>query len=73
MWNKNGDTPLLAAYKSSIETLVKYLIENGAEINKENEKGDTPLIIATKNKNETIVNYLIENRANLNKKRKLDN
>jgi len=40
------------------ENIVKYLVEHGADINKENREEETPLLIAKKGKNENIVNYL---------------
>jgi ankyrin repeat protein len=50
--------------------LVQYLIEHGADINKENNEGETPLFKACRwgYDNEIIVQYLIENGADINKK-----
>jgi len=44
--------------------IVKYLVEHGADVNKENKDGDTPLIIAWQD--EEIVKYLIEHGADIN-------
>ena len=49
-------TPLFNACSSGNEALVKYLIEQGTDINKESKYGETPLF----NANETlVVRYLI--------------
>ncbi|ORX65883.1 ankyrin, partial [Anaeromyces robustus] len=49
------------------EDLVKYLIEHGADINKENEDGKTPLFWACESGNEDLVKYLIDLGADINK------
>jgi len=45
---------------------VKYLIEQGADINIENESGETPLFNACSSGNENLVKYLIEHGADIN-------
>jgi len=52
--------------------LVHYLIEKGADLNKEDKHGMTPLFIACKNENENLVKYLIEHGADVNKENKCD-
>ncbi|ORX78888.1 ankyrin, partial [Anaeromyces robustus] len=52
---------------SGNETIVRYLVEQGADLNKEDWKGETPLFNACKSGNETIVEYLVEYGADLNK------
>jgi len=47
--------------------MVKYLIEQGSDINQENWIGETPLINACKKGNEAMVKYLIEQGADINK------
>ena len=51
--------------------MIKYLIEHGADINKENNNGGTPLMFASKNENKTLIKYLVDHGANVNIK--LDN
>jgi len=41
--------------------VVKYLVEERADINKKNRCGKTPLDIAKERYNKAIVNYLITN------------
>ena len=51
--------------------LVKYLVEHGAEINKEkNRDGETPLFNACLSGNEDVVKYLVEHGTDINKKSK---
>ena len=47
--------------------LVRYLVEHGADINKENWVGETPLFKACECGNEDLVSYLIEHGADVNK------
>jgi len=64
------DTPLNIAISNQQETIMKYLIEMGADVNKVNEEGETPLIIACKNNaNEKLVRYLVKKGANVNAKK----
>jgi ankyrin repeat protein len=46
--------------------LIKYFIEKGANINKQNKDGQTPLHLALKNKNMEIIGILLDNKAKLN-------
>ncbi|ORX78214.1 hypothetical protein BCR32DRAFT_181333, partial [Anaeromyces robustus] len=60
--------PLYIACKNGNEKLVKYLINNGADINKESQDimdCKTPLMIACELGYESIVHYLIEHGANI--------
>ena len=52
------------------ENNVKYLIEHGANIYKENKNGNIPLIMACRNHNENIVKYLFEHIYDVNIKNK---
>uniref|UniRef100_A0A6B2KX04 Uncharacterized protein n=1 Tax=Arcella intermedia TaxID=1963864 RepID=A0A6B2KX04_9EUKA len=63
----NGWTPLgLAVLKESDPSLVKKLIEAGADINKTNSFGFTPLHSACSVENITIVELLLEHKADPN-------
>ena len=49
---------------------MKYLIEHGADVNKESKDGTTPLFIACEYGNYAIVKCLVEHGANVNKELK---
>jgi len=49
------------------ENLIKYLIDLGANVNKENCNGETLLFEACCDENEVIIKYLVEHRADVNK------
>ncbi|KAL6605111.1 ankyrin [Neocallimastix sp. 'constans'] len=62
--DRNGfiTTPLLEAINSNNDSIIRYLIECGVDVN---ERGvqvhdDTPLVAAVKNNNEKVVHWLIE-------------
>jgi len=55
------------AYSIENEDFVNYLIEHGADVNKETVKDVTPLSIACYKRNETIIKYLVELGADINK------
>ena len=50
---RNGiyETPLYKACLNGNIHLVKYLVEHGADVNKENKNGETPLYISSKFRN----------------------
>jgi len=52
---------------------VKYLVENGAIIDKENKNHETPIFIANKNGHKEIAKYLNEVRTFKNKKKEKGN
>lgn len=54
-----------AVNKDNIE-MVKLLVENGVDVNKENEYSYTPLHLAVEKNNIEIVRFLVENKANVN-------
>ena len=58
--------PLHDGCKSGNEKIVKYLVEHGADVNKEDKDGKTPLFGACWEGHENIVKYLVEHRANVN-------
>ena len=53
------------------KNIVNYLVEHGADINKENEDGETPLFRTCYNGHENIFNYL-EYGANIKKENNYD-
>ena len=67
----NGNSPLFFACLNGNETVVKYLVEQGANINIEDRSGETPLCIAFSSGNEAVVKYLVEHGANINKAKKI--
>lgn len=66
--DKTGNTLLIWAVKNTNKEIVKYLLQNGANSNEENDFGNTPLHFAFSNKKYEIVNLLIQNNANEKKK-----
>eukprot|EP00833_Pecoramyces_ruminatium_P003345 jgi/Orpsp1_1/1177377/evm.model.c7180000061226.1 len=59
---------LFSTCKNGNENLVKYLIKQGADINKKKKRGgETPFFYACKSGNENLVKYLIEQGADINK------
>jgi len=50
--------------------IIKYLIEVGADVNKEDKNNLTPLFYACESGNEAVVKYLVDHGADVNKKRK---
>jgi Ankyrin repeats (3 copies)/BTB/POZ domain len=63
-----NDTPLTHAVKTGDETLVEFLLKNGAQTEVFN-CGETPLMIAAFNHNSKIVQLLLEAGANPNTKK----
>ncbi|ORY53362.1 ankyrin, partial [Neocallimastix californiae] len=57
---------MMRAIKSKVSVLVDYLIEIGADLNKENIDGEVPLIHAAKYSNDIIINILVDKGANVN-------
>ena len=49
------------------DSIMKYLIENGANINEETNDGRTPLFNACQSRHITLVKYLVKHGVNLNK------
>jgi len=45
---------------------VKYLVENGVDINKSNTSGDTPLSVAVDYNNKIVIKYLVDHGADIN-------
>ncbi|OUM65895.1 hypothetical protein PIROE2DRAFT_29413, partial [Piromyces sp. E2] len=59
-------TPLFFACYSGKLDVVTYLVEQGANVNKENRKGATPLFNACIGGHEAVVQYLVEHGADVN-------
>lgn len=62
----HGKTALMWACSNGNLTLVKALIEIGADVNEQDKKGMTPLHYACRNGNIEVVEYLLEQYANPN-------
>ena len=60
-----GDSYLHIATNGNYDILVKYFIEKGSDVNKQNLEGNTPLHIAAKNKNMEIIKLLLDHQAKL--------
>ena len=58
--------PLVKASKYGHVNVVSFLIEQGTNINFQDEKGKTPLIKASKNGHMNVVSFLVEQGANVN-------
>ncbi|OUM61217.1 hypothetical protein PIROE2DRAFT_23188, partial [Piromyces sp. E2] len=58
-----GITPLISVCVNDDFDVIKMLVDQGADVNKESLYGFTPLINACKNNNFDIVEYLVENGA----------
>lgn len=74
--DESGNTLLNSAAKDHNTDLVRYLIDYGADVNKENNDGDTPLLMALKLIGRdlydsvdlyNLVVYLVEHGADVNK------
>jgi len=61
--NNKGNTALMTAISSGNYTLIRYLVEHGADINKSNIFGLTPLISAVEKANKKLVKCLVEYNA----------
>ena len=58
-----GQTALHLVVKLNYDFLIKPLIDNGANVNAQDDKGQTPLHVATEEDNETSYAVLINNGA----------
>ncbi len=68
----DGTTALMLASAEGQAEVVKFLIENGANINASKRYGYTPLMLAIKKNQAAIVQLLIENGADIHAKNELD-
>jgi len=66
------ETPLMVAllipYAEKREEMVRFLVEQGANVNDENYNGKTPLIMAVEHNAKDIIKFLIEEGADVNAK-----
>jgi len=65
--NKDGETPLFISCEEEKLNLIIYLVEQGADISKENYYHETPLFIFCWRRNLNIVKYLVKSGADINK------
>jgi len=70
--NKDGRTPLFIACQEGHIAIVKYLVDHGANLNREDYDGWTPLYFACKKEYIIIVKYLVDHGANINKENSKD-
>lgn len=61
-----GNTPLIVAARQGKEEIVRLLVEDGANVSRENDKGLNPLVTAVASGHRDIVRYLIEHGADVN-------
>jgi len=69
--NERGDcnsTALTYATMRGREEMVRLLVKNGADVNKENVHGNTPLMMAAIYRHNTLVAFLLEKEADLHAK-----
>ncbi|MDP8200533.1 MAG: ankyrin repeat domain-containing protein [Candidatus Tenebribacter burtonii] len=59
-------TPLMFACDRGYLDIVKFMVEEGANLNKQDVDGDTPLIWAIAKNHYSIAEYLIQNKADVN-------
>ena len=59
----NGDTPLMRAAWKGFDNIVKFLLEEGAQINKVNKYGWTALMLAATEGRVKVVKHLLEKGA----------
>jgi ankyrin repeat protein len=63
--NTDGFTPLLIATYYGHTSLVKYLVENGAEVNRQDNRGWTSLMYAAYYNHKDIAKILLEHNASV--------
>ena len=58
--NNGGITPIFNVCIGGHMIIIKYLVEHGTDINKEDNDGFTPLYNACEEGHEDVVKYLVE-------------
>lgn len=66
-WQKNGMSALTVAIFDQNMQLLKFLLDNKANVNARQSDGVTPLVAATAKDNEAMVSLLLQNGADPNK------
>ncbi|CAL4099059.1 unnamed protein product, partial [Meganyctiphanes norvegica] len=66
---KGGETPLYVASQQNRTEIVKFLLDNNADVNKANNEGQTPLFVACyrDHSDSDVVQLLVDNNADVNK------
>ena len=64
--NENGSTALMIASRFGYSTIVKMLLEHGADVNEKDNNGSTALILSVINDNVETVKMLLDNKADVN-------
>jgi len=66
--NGRGESALIIACRSRIESIVRFLVEHGANVNHRAHDGTTPLYVSitTLPHNIKIIEYLLNNKADIN-------
>ncbi len=64
--DKDGQTPLIWAFRNNNIDLVKTLIAAGADVNAQDKDGQTPLIWASLNRDNNLAKTLVEAGADVN-------
>ena len=68
--NEDNMEPAKDVLQKSLIHLVSHLLDNGSDVNKEDEEGITALHHAVSKNNDMMVNALLENGADINKQNK---
>ena len=66
----NNIKPAKDVIQKSLIHIVSHMLDNGSDVNKEDEEGRTALHHAVSQSNDMMVNALLENGADINKQNK---
>ncbi|MCX8065158.1 MAG: ankyrin repeat domain-containing protein [Candidatus Hydrogenedentes bacterium] len=64
--NRKKETPLHIAVRNNREDIVKYFVDNGADINAKDSSGASPLSIALEVDNLALAKYIVEKGGDVN-------